>query len=94
MDIRFQYDCAVAAAKGLNVAAEDLDSLALTMLDAVDAGEGGEFILNTVAALAEYSGLISAVERAAGGRLLTTVDLIRGVDESTDEYFRKLGEAI
>jgi hypothetical protein len=94
MSFQFEYDQTTYAAKVLNDAGDGLDAMAATMFDSVDAGEGSEFIMSTVAAVCEQAGMVAIVDHAAASHLGTAVDVVRGVDHSADDYFRKLSEAI
>ena len=74
--------------------ADDIDALAATMPEGLDGGEGTEFILNGMAALATGAGQLSQVNRAAALRLSTMVDRVQGVDDDAEGDFRTLEKAV
>lgn len=94
MSFEIVQEHAIALAKRLDISVDLINDLAVTMPDSLDAGEGTEFIMSSVAAVSDHAGLIAAVLGATADRVRVMIDVTRGVDASTEDYFRKLSEAI
>lgn len=93
-DFRLQYDTALGMARSHEGIVDDVDGHARTMVTSLDGGEGGEFVLNALAALAEAAGQLSQVNAGAAVVLRRTVDLTRGIDEDAEQDFRELEKEI
>ena len=96
MSDQFQasYDASQRMARVHTDIAADVDDLAGTMPTSLDGGEGTEFILNALAAIADATGQVSQVNQSAAGRLRDMVDLVRGVDASAEGDFRELEKQV
>lgn len=93
-DFRLQYDAAIAMARKHEAIVDDVNTHAESMATSLDGGEGGEFVLNALAALGEAAGQLSQVNATAAVILRRTVDLTKGIDEDAEQDFRGLEKEI
>jgi hypothetical protein len=94
MSFQYQFDQCQQIAKAHDRIADDIDALAQTLPTSLDGGEGSEFILNGLAAIATAMGQLSAVQRSAATRLRTAVDIHKGIEDNVDDDFRALEEKV
>jgi hypothetical protein len=94
MTYQFEYEEATRLGKFHDDNANEIEELAPTMPESVDGGEGAEFILNTVARIGELLAIDMLLQRSAGDRLETAIDINSGADESSTQYFNDIAKMV
>ena len=94
MTFEVQYVKAQWMAEQHDDVSESIIAHADTIIDSLNGGVGGEFILNALANLGELAGEVAQVNTAAANRLRTTVDEVQGIDDEAATDFRLLEESV